>query len=226
MLIGVSAAHGRHALTEAWIAHTLTLGFDKVIVVVTNNDAVNFLNCARAGFYTYAAPNEPLAGKFNLGAKAAYLLGADKMMILPSDDFASPAWVKAAREEPGDYLVPHTCGVIDAKTQRAYKIVKNALTGQLRFGAGRVVSRAVLEAVNCELWPAEANRGLDTGSNQRILRAGFKPKVVVTEGIPITDVKTEHNIWPFNTWSGESVTADQALHMVNDEVRNMLNSLS
>lgn len=227
MLVAITAMHGRHALSRAWAEHTAQL-FDRVYVSITEGDELLGSICDDAGFFVIQVPNNPLAGKFNAAMSAAMGDGMTRAMILGSDDFVSPAWVKAAREEEGDYLYPYQSGVMDAATQKAYVIHKVSLSGALRHGAGRVVSRKLVEGVGGELWPAMSNRGLDSGSHHRILRAGFEAKVVTAEGIPVTDVKTEDNLWPASTWehSGRPVTADQALHMVSPSVRQKIDALA
>lgn len=232
MLIAVSAAWRRPEILRAWIEHTSTLGFDAIVVCVSRDDAYSDYCVWKAGLIRAFAPNAPLAGKFNAALQVAMDMGGTQFMILPSDDFASPAWVAAARDHEGDYLYPHTCGILDSATQNAYKIRKLGLgdggqVGTLRFGAGRVISRAVIEKIGGTLWPANLNRGLDTASHNAIIAAGFKPTVITTEGIPITDVKTEENLWPYNAWigSGDTITADEALHMCSPSVRAKLDTL-
>jgi hypothetical protein len=149
-------------------------------------------------------------------------MGADRIMILPSDDFASQEWVDAARASTDDYIIPHACGVYSPATEQAYLIHKFS-AGTLRFGAGRVVSRKAVEKCG-ELWTPTINRGLDTASHHRLLDNGFTHKIVTTSTIPITDVKTSENIWPASTWRMGSmdITPDEALHMVSPSIREQL----
>ena len=233
MLVAVSAAHGRHALTEMWAEHTVSLGFDAVVVCLNGNkerlechDVQNLCTCLAYDFTEVRQPNNPLAGKFNAALAQAMALGATRVMILPSDDFVSPEWVKAARETEGDYLIPHTCAIVQPP-EKAYCFTKLTF-GTLKFGAGRVVSRKAIEACGGELWPAELNRGLDTASHQRLRQHGIEHKIVETSTIPIADVKTPENIWPYRTWEGvgtRDVTFDDALHMVTPELRDKIKAL-
>lgn len=226
MLVAISAAHGRHAVTRAWAEHTASLGFDAVCLAITEGDDENIDTCMQFGFIGQAEPNDPLSGKFNTALRIAIAKGATRIMILPSDDFASQAWVDEARSSTIDYAYPHTCGIFDAYTQQAYKITKLSF-GTLKFGAGRVVSRKVVEACGGTLWPENHNRGLDGASHEIIKRAGFTHTVVETPGIPITDVKTKDNLWTYNTWlgSGSSVSPDEALHMCSPSVRAQIDAL-
>lgn len=236
MLVAISAAHGRHALTRLWAEHTASLGFDAVVVcldgwarsgVATTDEADNSLTCAAWEFIAVYEPNDPLAGKFNAALKSAMELGATRIMILPSDDFVSQEWVDVARHSTADYIVPHACGVYSPPEEKAYVITKNSLTGSLRFGAGRVISRHAVDAVGGELWTPTINRGLDTASHHRLMAAGITAAVVPTSSIPITDVKTAENIWPFSAWQSGSkdISPDEALHMVSPDIREKLRSI-
>jgi hypothetical protein len=215
----------------------VSLGFDGIYVAVSD-DAANDDNFSELGRFNtnpnmpntpisrWRMPNNPLSAKFNSALMVAMDDGADRIAIVPSDDFVSPAWVQAAREHPGDYLYPHCCAIVDAETQAAYVITKLTF-GTMKYGAGRVVSRKVIDKLGGKLWPDELNKGLDGASHQRITRAGFEIGVAKTEGIPITDVKTAENLWPYKTWrdSGTPIAADQALHMVSPAVRAQLDKL-
>jgi len=225
MLVAISAAHGRHALTSLWAKHTATLGFDAVVVAVTYTEVVNRQTCQTYGFHPLPIANDPLAGKFNAAMEHALAIGADRIMILPSDDFASQEWVDAARASTEDYMIPHACGVYSPATDEAYLIHKFS-AGTLRFGAGRVVSRKAVEKCG-ELWTPTLNRGLDTASHRRLLDNGFTHKIVTTSTIPITDVKTTENIWGFDTWrmGSRDITPDEALHMVSPDIREQLKSI-
>lgn len=230
MLVALSAMHGRHEVSRAWCEHTASLGFKDVFVCVSEGDQESFDICQAHDFTICWRPNDPLSRKFNGALAYAFnMTNAERFMVLPSDDFVSPAWVEAMRNSTDDYCIPHTCAIMDAYTQNAYRITKNALTpgATLRFGAGRVVSRKVVEACDGQLWPSELNKGLDSASHARISRAGFHAKVIETEGIPITDLKTEENLWPFQTWQGGSqpCTAGEALAMCSPSVRARIDAM-
>ena len=239
MFCAVSAMHGRHALSRLWAAHTASLGFDAVYVCCTTGDEDNYRTCS--GYFRQSAncANEPLAGKFNEAMLWAMKEGATRIMILPSDDFISPAYFAAAKESTLDYIVPHTCGIYDLQSGQAFAIKKLNLTpgSTLKFGAGRVVSRSAVEACGGQLWPSELNRGLDSASHARLFLHGIRHTVIDTPGIPITDVKTmapnnegkleSNNLWPFRTWENGSaiITEDDALHMLAPDLKAELLAL-
>lgn len=225
-LAAISAAHGRPAITKAWAAHTASLAFDAVYVAITEGDTENYQTCIDHGFSAWYMPNDPLAAKFNRSLAAAMGDAADRIAIVPSDDFVSHQWIGAMRESTDDYCYPHECGIVDAASQQAY-VIRKLSFGQLRYGAGRVVSRKVVDALGGKLWPELLNRGLDSASHAAITKARFPITIVKTEGIPITDVKTAENIWSFRTWqgSGTVIGVDEALHMVSPSVRAQLDAL-
>lgn len=220
--------HGRHALSRVWARHTASLGFDRVIVCITEGDDLLGSICDEAGFFVVQQPNQPLSGKFNAALRPAWEESTEgtRFMILPSDDFASPAWIEAARTTELDYIAPHCCGIMDLQTGNAFKL-EGLGSGVLKFGAGRVISRRAIDKVGGELWPTELRRGLDTASHERLKSHGIKATVITTEGVPITDVKTDESLWPFRTWEPGSrpLSEADALHMLSVEMKAQLLSL-
>lgn len=226
MLVAITAAYRRFALTELWAIHTASLGFDAVVCAYTETGTLAVMHGLAGTLHAAEVPNDPLAGKFNAALDGAMELGATRIMILPSDDFVSQEWMEVARNTEEDYIVPHACGVYSPATSQAYAITKLSM-GTLKFGAARVVSRRAIEAVGGELWPPTLNKGLDTASHHRLEAAGIKHQVVPTSTIPVTDVKTQENIWGFETWRSGSkdISPDEALHMVSPDIRENLKAI-
>lgn len=227
MLVAVSAAHGRHALTRLWAEHMRFNIQVPCVVAVTEGEQENIEALGQWHVIT-EAPNAPLGNKFNAALDFAleWFPNTTRVMILPSDDFVSPEWVEAARTHPGDYLIPHTCAIVQPPAN-AYCFTRLTF-GTLKFGAGRVVSRKAIEACGGNLWPSELNRGLDTASHQRLRHHGITHTIVETPGIPVTDVKTPENIWPYRTWHGvgtRDMDIDEAMHMVSPEILEKIKAL-
>lgn len=225
MLVAISACHGRHALTRLWGAHTLSLGLDGIVVAYTKGQTETRHALCQTAFTLIPMANDPLAGKFNAAMEVAIGLGATRIMLIPSDDFVSQEWTDIARTSTDPYIIPHACAVYNPATDEAYQIYKFS-AGTLRFGAGRVVSREAVDKVG-ELWTPTLNKGLDTASHHRLLATGIHHKIVQTSTVPITDVKTCENLWPYSTWKmgSRDITGDQALHMVSPDIREQLRAI-
>lgn len=219
----ITALHGRHKLTELFAAHTAQFGLP-VFAAITEGDTANVLTAQRFGFAYREMPNEPVGDKFQSALDMAMEAGCDAVMILGSDDFVSAEFVEAAvgkLRAGGRYFTPH-CAAVHHPVAGTYLVKftgRSAGTG----GAGRVVHRdAVLKADG--LWKAGRQRSLDSESHGRLLAAGFKCEVVNTGRVPVVDVKSGVNIWPWRVWrgSGKPITADNALWMISEHIRVQL----
>jgi hypothetical protein len=174
----------------------------RIYASVTDGDAenVNILT----GHTSVAVPNEPLGRKHN-SALSLVPADVDAVIILPSDDFVHPSYLFEALDLIAggvDYVFPSTCGMYDVATGQACILRQEPSEGALRFGAGRVVSRKVIDAVG-PLWTDDKRQGLDTDSHSRIRAHGFKASFVsLGDDVPcLTDVKSGTNIWPYHTWA-------------------------
>lgn len=111
-------------------------------------------------------PNAPLSDKWNAGMES--LAGrVDAVMVIGSDDFVSAAYVRRAVEAvlDGASLVRSEDVVFyDAATGRA------ARARMPRMGAGRVLSRSLLDLLDWRPWPDGLSLRLDGGMDRRIKR--------------------------------------------------------
>lgn len=157
-------------------------------------------------------PNSPLSNKHNAALDLA-LKDPEwtHVMLLPSDDFIDPRWIV---DGIGDYVMPSRCGMYDVATGRS-KVLVCKPRGARHFGAGRVVSRKALEDVS-PLWREGKERGLDTLSHARLTAAGWEMEVRHTDYLPVTDIKTDHNLWGFDTFARNEGAAEDVLAMIED----------
>jgi hypothetical protein len=138
-----------------------------------------------------------LGAKHNAAMALARVLDPDRVVVLPSDDFINPAYLAAVQASDADYIFPGSCGFLDQSTGRAC-LMRWGGGDTLLYGAGRVVSRAVLAAVP-ELWTPGRLKGLDQDSHCTIRAAGFDATPIdVDGGVCLTDVKTGENLWGYD----------------------------
>ena len=219
----ITAFHGRHHLTELWAEHTSGFGLP-VFVAITVDDVPNILTAEKHCFRFTTMPNHPVGTKFQAALDMAIADGCDRVMILPSDDFVSPEWIDRALTFDGTYFIPQRIAIHSPK-EGTFALTTNG-GSCTRYGAGRVIDRSVIERVG-HLWPGERNRSLDSESHGRINACGVRCVAVTTKHIPLTDVKTGENIWPWRKWrgGGHKCSADQALHMVSPSIRERIAAL-
>jgi hypothetical protein len=214
--------HKRAWLTELWVRHTLPHA--RIYAAISEGDVQNIDIAERYGLTFAVVPNTPLGRKHNAAFSLAMGDAWDAAIVLPSDDFVDPIFLAAAKrriEKGARYVFPQVCGMYDVRTGRSFVLVQEPEVKWLKFGAGRVMAREVCEAVG-PLWTDGKRIGLDTDSHSRIRSHGYVPEVVgIAPDVPcLTDVKTEENLWPFDTWAvkGRPSTPERVLGMVDVEI--------
>ena len=193
MIIASTCFHKRELLTRCWIEHTLPL----LPVVVAVSDDEGEALAVEYGLTYVRTENRPLGAKHNAALALARALDPDRVVVLPSDDFINPRYLAAVQASDADYIFPGSCGFLDQHTGRAC-LMRWGGGDTLLYGAGRVVSRAVLAAVP-ELWTPGRLKGLDQDSHCTIRAAGFDATPIdVDGGVCLTDVKTGENLWGYD----------------------------
>lgn len=220
----ITAMHRRPALSALWAEHTAQFGLP-VFAAITEGDTANVLTAQRFGFTYREMPNEPVGDKFQAALDMAMEAGCHAFMVLPSDDFISREWLDKATANQLDYIIPERIA-IHSPVSGTYALRADGKSCG-RYGAGRVISRKVVEVCGGLVWVQHRNKSLDSESHGRILAAGFKCVPVRTKSIPLVDVKTGENIWPWRVFrgSGHKCSADQALHMLSSSMREQLRSI-
>lgn len=221
--------HDRARLSELFIRHTSIYG--AIYGAVTENDTYNKRFCEQHGVQYVMMPNEPLGAKWNAAQALAMTGEWDALLILGSDDFIDPVYLEAVKHELSrgfDYLFPATCGMYDVATRRAVILSQQRANGALSYGAGRVLSRRLVEAVG-PMWTPERMKGLDTDAGARVMAHGFKGQVIgIGPDVPcVTDVKSGVNLWRFDTWAGRgrACSRERALGMVSVEIAEAIDNL-
>lgn len=194
----------------------------EVFAAVTAGDQLNINLLDQYGVRYVQVPNFPVSAKFNSALELAGV--ADRYMVLPSDDFISAEWLAAFRDGSGYYVAPDRCALVDVISGQS-KVLTNRATGTMSFGAGRIFSRAVVDALGGQVWSNDRNAGLDTDSHGRIVGAGFESVVHPCEKVPICDLKTGENIWAYSVWKGKDIPMSEATHMLTAEQAQCLSSL-
>lgn len=192
---------------------------DRIAAAVTEGDADNIALLQRFGVRYVETANQPLGRKHNAALELAG--DAARYMVLPSDDLISAEWVRVFDTTVHDYVSPDRCALVELSTMRA-KVLTNKPNGRRKFGAGRIFSRAVVDALGGAVWSDDRASGLDTDSHARIVAIGFSSVVHQCERIPITDLKTPENLWGFDVWTGDRCTVDDALHMVSKSTSELI----
>ena len=203
-LIVLTAMHARHDLTEIFATAMVRLRDSfgiETVAAVTSGDAKNIKICKESGIYYTPTQNKPISNKFNAGLHMLqYHQDWTHVMILGSDDLPSNRFVELQMSHPdADYIAINDMWFWGLNPKRAgWDKFYYWNAGSSRIGAGRVVSRRIVEACDYKLWPDGKNAGLDSGAWTRI--SGALPsmnKVIYSQkplGGFLVDVKYELHI--------------------------------
>lgn len=165
--------------------------------------------------------NDPLGEKKNFGLQYAKNFEFDYMMEIGSDDLIT-------NELLTHYLPYLKYGFIGVKDV-AYI---NTETGECRrlqskstYGAGRIISRKILEQCGWKLWRDRLNKGLDNDSLLNLATKKIKYTQVPAMEVPgVIDLKSDVNIWKFNYFIGQPYEVDDIFSRLSETEIDMIES--
>ena len=222
----VSCFHGRHRVSEVFLAHCADIGIiGDVFAAVTRGDTANLALLQRYGVHFVEADNEPLGAKHNAALRLALssTIGFTHFMVLPSDDLVSSEW--ANKCSAYTYATVPSCAIVEPVTGRA-KLLHGSVGGRMKFGACRVFAREVVEGLGGKLWEDRRVKALDSCSDGRVRAAGYSMQMADVKGPAFVDIKTPESLWDYDTWTGDGLTMDAALWMCGDKVTASVRCLS
>jgi hypothetical protein len=197
----------RHALIPlfAEAIHQLRLpeGWSVVCLVVGSEGERSRQLCETQGLLYLEAPNEPLGQKFNAGLRHLRAYEPDYVMVLGDDDWVCPDWLRG-------YQDAMTAGVevIGVRDFYFYHVLSHRLVywpgyGQMlpgeTIGAGRMLSKSVLDRLRWRGWDPEKNQGLDISMTLRLQETPHRSHSfsLKEQGLFAMDIKTPVNINSF-----------------------------
>lgn len=195
-------------------AHRL-LGL-RVVAVLSRDDHDNIALARQQGAHVTIAlhPNEPLCDKFNAGTRAARRLkGVDRVMVLGSDDVISTSALRLLLDAStrADVVGPRDFYFYDAASARLKYWPGYASTHERSgrpIGAGRIMTRAVLDRFAWAPWPKHpTQRGQDGQLDVALLGAGVALQSIALQpaGAFGVDVKSDDNLWSYEQQPGTPV---------------------
>jgi hypothetical protein len=195
----------RPAITRICL-QTLQYFEQDILCIVSRTEDAEL--CQELGVDYCWYPNEQLGAKWNHGLFISKPMKWDYLVTLGSDDIVKESLFDFYQTNQ-DVLITDKIHFVDIYTGRA------TITTRARVGAGRRISRRVIEACNYKLWTDDRNRSLDMDSNAKIVRAGFGTTETHTDP-HIVGLKSEVNIWGYDHLAarGMNVPLDIALEGV------------
>lgn len=198
-------------------------GFDCQSLAVISEESMIPL-CEKWGINWCFHDNEPLSAKKNFGIEQAKKLDFDYLVELGSDDLIKTELLQLYRphmESGVSMLGTNWFGFINTKTGEARVFQKGIFA---TFGVGRAFHRSVIEK-HSPLWPEKLNKGLDNASHFALARKGvFSKKVMVNKPLAV-DLKSDVNIWSFDSIQGGNISFDEAVEGLSAEEINAIKAL-
>ena len=153
--------------------------------------------------------NRPLGKKWNVGLNYARQLDWDNLLILGSDDFMT--YNKDYLNSKADLTGIKDFYLYDTRTKQAAHFTGyKGLRENESIGAGRLLSRDLIERSDYTLWNNERNKGLDYSMMNTLNKAGYKADVrtMKEHGVKLLDVKSNSNMGKFHDYKDFIVKED------------------
>lgn len=162
--------------------------------------------------------NDMLGAKWNFGLEKSKDIDWDYIVTLGSDDIIKESlltFYDSIGEQ--DVVITDKIHFIDSTTGKATSIGE---ISRARIGAGRRISRRVIEKCGYKLWTPSKNKSLDMDSNACMNRAGFATTETRTQP-HIVGLKSEVNIWGYSHLEvrGRNISLDIALEGVPERTK-------
>lgn len=167
--------------------------------------------------------NLPLGKKKNYGLSHLANFDFDYVMEIGSDDLILDELLDNYLEYFGRYDFFGVCDIayIESENGECRRHLMSAST----YGAGRCISRHVLEEMNWKIWDDNISRGLDNSSIKRIASHGIPYYQIPASEIPLViDVKSNDNLWKFNYFLGEKFDIELLFDRLSDSEVNKIKS--
>lgn len=217
-----TAVYGRHEILDLWAEGVERLKHywpEKVEItpfcIVSNIKDEEKVK--EYGFAYTKTLNRPLGRKHNVGLEALKDWDFDYIMQLGSDDLATDEYLEYAipmMQKGIDLFGVKELYFFEPKLRKACKFQLTTQQNAL-IGAGRFISHKAIKKLNYKLWPNSVNRGLDMTSQANLAMIGASPNVINSPEICIADVKSEVNIWSYDTFGDNYPAVDYDFAKLN-----------
>lgn len=202
----VTGAWGRYKLLEFFCKYYKDIKEKidfELIVACSEKETARITK--KHGHTVVNIPNQPLYAKFNAAEQAAK--GSDYVINIGSDDFISEEtllFYKAVFEKGFDYVYTLDWYFLDTKTKKGlyWAGYNQPYNKGKACGAGRALSKNILDKMKWSPWVAGYDRQLDTGMQKQLdsikhTEYGFKLRDL---GLFALDIKSEQQMTPFEKW--------------------------
>lgn len=172
----------------------------KALAVISEPEMIPL--CQKYDINWIMTDNYPLGKKKNKGLVEASNFEFDYLMEIGSDDLVTNELLDCYLSYFGKY---DFFGISDAAYIESENLAcRRLIFHKSTYGAGRCISRKMLEDMNWNLWDNNLQRGLDNNSTLRCSTKGYQFHKVEPMDVPgVIDVKSQENLWKFNYFLGQ-----------------------
>jgi hypothetical protein len=191
--------------------------------VIVDSDLINKDSSLEFNHLYFDYQNQPLSNKFNFGMSQFKSISLDYVMILGSDNFCDDIlfleYIKIMRNN-FDLIGVLNSYIYDVKTSIMYRYLgypKDNPRYNETLGAGRVLSKRLLENLNYNPWKDGLSKGLDGSMWQKLSHYNFfeyKINTVQINGLML-GVKTDTFITDVNKMKNKIKTDKSILNRIS-----------
>ncbi len=139
--------------------------------------------------------NQPLGKKWQIGLYECKKYNPNAILINGSDDLLSPNWIEKTypfiKKHKYDIVGKSNWYLLDLIEKEPYKIsYKN---NNILLGAGRLISRNILDEINWNLFPLNQRRGLDSYCNRILDQHRAKRYIITNNNLFIISLKGKYD---------------------------------
>ncbi len=183
----ITALHERYKLTRLFLDYYQNLDIEGVelglfCTCTTDEHKMHNLVSEYPEWQVSTAENMPLTRKFAANMPNVKDWKPDALMIMGSDDFASVGYIERAikRIDQHQYIGNSLVHYINLGTDQM--IMQSDLYGR-PIGAGRMLSRSLLDRMKWNLWLDDETTGLDKSMAQHLAYHGVEPVMMSQHGL-------------------------------------------
>jgi hypothetical protein len=166
----------------------------KILLVVSSEEDKKFAMKNKGVDWIYTE-NKPLGKKWQVGLAECKKYNPNAVLINGSDDLLSLNWVETCyhyiHQDKYDIVGKSNWYILDIIKKIPYKL--KYVDSNILLGAGRMISRSILDEINWELFPIDQNRGLDTYCNKVLNYHHAKRLICNLSKIFIISLKGEYD---------------------------------
>jgi len=181
-IIAIMPVHGREVLSmESVLRLKRQTHVRKVVVAGDSSLESRIAEAAGAEFVSY--PNEPLSLKFQAALYKARELSPDAVLVSGSDNFLSKDWARilAGKIKSGADVAGISrlwqCLAYPGKKIEMHEFAYRNQFADEPYGAGRLISRTILEKCEWNIFRIPRNSGCDRMSYETLKAAGARVAV-------------------------------------------------